>query len=203
MAGFFGSLIAIEKVFLISAVLGGFLFIGRMILMFIGGHHGDGDAGGDGGFDAHSAGHGDGDIDTDHGDSDSSFKFISMQGLTAFFMMFGLVGLALSRQSKLPEVWAIFGAVVAGLFCVWVIGKIMTSMIHLQSEGTLDIKNAVGNEGLVYLTIPADGQGVVQISVQDTLRELSAISQDKVQIKTGQRIVVNNVIGNLLVVKQV
>jgi membrane protein implicated in regulation of membrane protease activity len=148
-------------------------------------------------------GHGEG-IDSDHADSDTSFKAISLQGITAFFMMFGLVGLALSRQSGFGPTLSIFGAVIGGGFSVWVIGKIFSSMGRLQSEGTLDVWNAIGREGSVYLTIPPTGKGIVQINVQDTLRELSAVSSDKTEIKTGERVVVVDITGgSTLVVNKV
>jgi membrane protein implicated in regulation of membrane protease activity len=211
MTEFFESLRPIEKVFLISAILGGAIFVVRLILFFIGmGHHGvDADTG----FDAdvghlgevgHDVGDAHGDLHGHADETESSFKFISLQGITAFFMMFGLVGLALSRQSKWPATLSIFGAVAAGLFSVWVIGKLLSAMGRLQSEGTLDIRNAIGQEGTVYLRIPATGKGVVQITVQGSLRELTAVSQDKTEIKTGERVVVEDVTGgNILVVRKV
>jgi membrane protein implicated in regulation of membrane protease activity len=77
-------------------------------------------------------------------------------------------------------------------------------MGKLQSEGTLDVWNALGKEGTVYLTIPPTGKGIVQINVQDTLRELSAVSKDKTEIKTGERIVVVDIVGgSTLVVSNV
>ena len=189
MGELFESYKAVEKVFLISAVLGGLIFLGRLVLMLIGGHHGDMDTGGhDGGFDAHD------------GDTDSSFKAISLQGLAAFFMMFGLVGLALSRQSHFSGLFAIIGAFMGGVFAFWLIGKIFKGVGRLQSDGTMDIKNAIGKEGTVYLTIPAEGDGVVQVEVQDTLRDLTAVSIDKTTIKTGERIIVEEVAGNNTVV---
>jgi membrane protein implicated in regulation of membrane protease activity len=217
MTGFFESLKPIETVFFICAFVGGALFLVRMILFFFGmGHHGvdadagfDGDVGhaGDVGHDiGHDAGHDMGHAQgADHaGDTDSSFKFISLQSITAFFMMFGLVGLALSWQSKWPATLSIGGALAAGFFSVWVIGKLMSAMGRLQSEGTLDIRNAIGQEGTVYLTIPATGKGIVQINVQDSLRELTAVSLDKIEIKTGERVVVEDVTGgNVLVVRSV
>ncbi len=211
MAGFFESLKTLEKVFLICALLGGVVFVVRLILFFIGmGHHDVGtDAGFDGGGDVGhigDVGHDVGDVHGDaqgHGDTEGSFKIVSLQGITAFFMMFGLVGLALSRQSGWPETLCIFGALAAGLFSVWVIGKLLSAMGKLQSEGTLDIRNAIGQEGTVYLTIPAEGNGVVQIAVQDCLRELSAVSQDQTEIKTGERIIVEEITaGNILLVRK-
>jgi membrane protein implicated in regulation of membrane protease activity len=199
MGAFFESLSPLQKVFFICAAGGGLLFILRMIVSLIGGHH-DSDMGGD--VDAHGDGHFD--DHHDHHDSDSSFKILSLQSLTAFFMMFGLVGLALSKQSRLASFWSVLGAVIGGFFAIWVIGKIFRSMRYLQSDGTLDMKNAMFKEGTVYLTIPADGEGKVQITVQDALREFTAVSANKEEIKTDEPVrVVDIKHGNVLVVKKV
>jgi len=223
MGAFFESLNAVEKIFFISAMVGGIMFILRMILTLAGGHHG-GDTGGDvhGGFDmhhdmgdvgdvadvgdvgdgGHDMGH-DMDQDTAH-DSDSSFKLLTLQGLTAFFMMFGLVGLALSKQGKAATFAAILGAVAGGFFSMWIMAKLFKSMSRLQSDGTMDIRNAVDQEGTVYLRIPAEGEGKVQVAVQGSLREMTAVSKYKSEIKTGERIVVDSVTGdNILVVRKV
>jgi hypothetical protein len=131
----------------------------------------------------------------DHSSADISFKFLSLQGLTAFFMMFGLVGLALLRANLWPLI-SISGGMLAGLFTVWVIGMIFTLMRQLQSEGTLQIKNAIGQQGSVYLTIPATGSGQVRVAVQGSLKIFDAVSADKKKIPTGENVKVINVIDN-------
>lgn len=201
MGAFFESLSAVEKIFFICAVFGGVMFILRLLLSLFGGLH-DADMGGDahGGFDVHDVQ----DAHDVHHDSDASFKILSLQGLTAFFMMFGLVGLALSRQSRWATMWATIGALIGGLAAMWIMAKIFKGMTKLQSDGTMDIQNAVGQEGTVYLTIPAEGEGKVQVTVQGSLRELTAVSKYKTEIKTGERIVVDSVTSaNLLVVKKI
>ena len=177
--------------FLISALIGGGLFIARMALFFFGGDsHTDGS-------DAHTGGfHIDGsDTHTgDLGDTDISFQFLSLQGLTAFFMMFGLVGLAFSAAG-FGALISVAGGLVAGVFTVWVVSKVFLGMQSLQSDGTIRIENAIGQEGTVYLTIPEGGVGKVNTTVQGRLREFEAVSQDKKKIETGQGVKVVNVIG--------
>ena len=200
----------LETVFLGSAVIGGTLFILRMLTMVVGGlDFGDSDiptdfdGALDGGLDADLGADFHGDVgEIDHPSADFSFKFLSLQGLTAFFMMFGLVGLALLRANLWPLV-AIGGGMIAGLFTVWVIGMIFTLMGKLQSSGTLQIKNAIGQQGSVYLTIPATGSGQVQIAVQGSLRIFDAVSGEKKKISTGETVKVTNVIDNktLVVIK--
>jgi len=190
MEAFFDSLSPVQKVFFFSAVLGGVVFILRMILMIVGmGDH-----------DMHD---GDMDFSDSHADTDTSFKLFSLHGLTGFFMMFGLVGLGLSRQFWVPDIAAGVVGILAGLGTVWVIGKVFTSMAKLQSDGTLKLSDAMGQRGKVYLTIPAGGTGQVQVAFQGRVMMYDAVSVDKEIIKTGEQIVVIDIVGgNTLVVEK-
>ncbi|RLD09162.1 MAG: hypothetical protein DRI44_09105 [Chlamydiae bacterium] len=206
MTAFFESLNGIEKIFLICAVIGSTLFLIRTVLFFIGG---DADSDVDGDFDGEVDVDIDGDIDVDasdigHIDSMASFHIFSLHGITGFFMMFGLVGLAMSRQSNLTPAIAVGGGLIAGVFTMWLVAKIFMGMKKLQSDGTLNIKNAIGADGTVYLNIPADGTGKVQVVVQESLKIFNAVSANKEKIKTGENVKVINVIsGNVLVVRKV
>ncbi len=187
----------IEMIYWGSTVIGGTLFVLRTILLLVGGGIGHDD------FDTHF----DGGIDVDHtdsfADSDFSFKLLSMQGLTAFFMMFGLVGLALLK-AKIAVAITMFGGGVAGSFAVWVISLIFVQMKRLQSDGTLNIQNAIGQSGSVYLIIPTKGTGQVQVTVQGALRIFDAISTDGTIIETGKKIRVSGTIdNNTLVVEKI
>ena len=180
----------IEIIYWISTIIGGTLFVLRTIMMLAGGSLSN--DGLDTTFDADISGDLDisGDMDTD------------LQGLTAFFMMFGLVGLALLK-ANLHVLITVFGGAVAGLFTVWVIGLIFTQMKRLQSDGTIDIKNTVGERGTVYLTIPSSGLGQVQITVQGSLKIFDAVSKRKTKLATGEKIQVVDVAdGNTLVVEK-
>jgi hypothetical protein len=114
---------------------------------------------------------------------------LSIQGLTAFFMMFGLVGLTLLRTES-PTFLSVSGGVVAGLFTVWVLSIVFSKMKLLQSDGTVDIRNAIGVHGSVYLNIPVNGSGQVQVPVQGALKIFDAIAKDGQKIFTGEKIVV-------------
>jgi hypothetical protein len=181
---------ALEYFFLACAVVGGILFLFRLALFFLGGGDTEVDVdapGGEGGFD----------------DTDSSFRFLSVQSLSAFFLMFGLVGLALLREG-VQEIAALIAAIAAGLFTVWVVSQIFVQMKKLQSDGTLKMENAINREGTVYLTIPEDGTGQVRVVVQGGLRICDAVSADHQKIPTGASIrVVKIVSGKVLVVEKI
>lgn len=218
MSEWFQSLTILEKVFTFSAAFGGFLFLIRIVLMFVG--MGDSDVDADGGGDIDADGgdfdaDGGGDMDAD-GDMDGhhdapadgvadmlSFKLLSFQGLTGFFMMFGLVGLAISR-AYLGSITAIIGGSVAGLVLVWVTDKLFRFVGGLQHSGTMNMRNALNEEGTVYLTIPANEGGKVRVNVQGRLKVVEAVSEDKEMIPTDTRVRVVGVVNeNVLVVKKV
>jgi hypothetical protein len=194
----------IELIYWGSTIIGGTLFILRTIMMLIGGgvDHGH--------FDANISGEIHSDLNphledyvADGSGTDFSFQILSMQGLTAFFMMFGLVGLALLKLN-LPEILTIIGGGTAGFISVLILSLIFSQMVHLQSDGTVEIKNAIGKSGSVYLNIPADGTGQVRVSVQGSLRIYGAASTDGQAIKTGEKIRVIDVMDSstLIVEKQ-
>ena len=185
----------IEIIYWASTIIGGTLFLLRVVMMFMGGSISDDaidsalDAGGEG-----SAGE---DVE-----ADISFKLISIQGLTSFFMMFGLVGLALLKAG-LPVFVTVLGGMVAGLVTVAITGVIFTQMKRLQTEGTINIQNTVGTQGNVYLTIPKNGTGQVQIIAQGSLKIFDAVSSNKSVIATGEKVHVVGVVGgNTLIVEK-
>ncbi len=204
MLAFLSDYSSLEKFFAVCAAVGGLLFVIRLILQFVGG---DSDAG-DMDFDA------DFDVDVDapdvgdgadfDSDTDLSFKALSFQGITAFAMMFGIVGLAMLRQSELAPPWALLGGLAAGFGSVYILKEIYDAASNLQSSGNIVMQNAIGQKGDVYLHIPPDGTGQVRINVQNHLKIFDAVSQGPVDIKTSQRVqVVALGANNVLVVKTV
>jgi len=203
MSEFMAGLTTAEQVYAVSALIGGLLFIIRTLMTLISGFdHAGADIGGHGDF---GGGHGDsgGHASDTSGEADTSFRALSIQGITAFFMMFGLVGLALSRQSGVGAAVSSVGGTLAGLITVWVIGRVFMSLGKMQSDGTLNYNNAIGKEGTVYLTIPSSGQGQVNVAIQEQLQLCQAVAAEKSPISTGERVVVVDVIdGHILVVSK-
>lgn len=182
----------IDTVFLVCAVLGGGTFAIRTVLQFLGAGTDDAHAG----AVAHT---GDG-----HADADAGFRLLSLQGLSAFFMMFGLVGLALVRESGVAPALAVGIATIPGLASVWVIGRLFALMGKLQSSGTMNMYAAIGEEGTVYLTVQRGGVGQVQVVVQGRLGVFGAREQDGNELATGKRVrVVGVASGDMLVVQAI
>ncbi|HET60096.1 MAG TPA: hypothetical protein ENN32_06980 [Chloroflexi bacterium] len=209
----------LEYIYLACAIAGAIIFVVRIVLMFVGGFGGDTDmdldVGADGAdfgdiemeldgadFDASIEGFdlAEASADSDLGDTDLSFRFLSVQGISSFIMMFGIVGLAIAKAPIHP-VFSLFAGIGAGLFTVWIISLIFVAATGLQSDGTMRMTSAVGETGKVYLRIPAEDVGKVQVVVQGALRVLEAFSEDGAAIPTGTKVKVVDVRDTALVVK--
>lgn len=186
----FSDMNVFEIFFLICAFVGGFFVVVRLVMQFVGAVDD---------FDMDI----DTDIDAEHSDSDVGFKLLSMHSLTSFLMMFGLVGLALYRQSGVGFVPSILGATLGGFFSVWVIGRLFALFAGMQSSGTLQTAESVGSTGTVYMTIPEDGTGRVTINFKNRLREFDASTNGRVRLETGVMVKVVQVNGNILIVERV
>lgn len=156
-----------DTVFFLCAVLGGGVFLVRTVLQLVG------------------VGADDADL---HHDADAGFRILSLQGLSAFLMMFGLVGLALVRESRVGPALSAGLAALAGFASMWLIGRVFALMSKLQSSGTLDLKNAIGQQGTVYLTVPRGGRGKVELVVQGRLGVFDASTHGATDIATGARV---------------
>lgn len=206
----FENMSMLNWIFLISALLGGSLFIARIILMLAGLGHGDvPDAGHDFHIDVHAGDHADvhgntgGESHNGTDRADSSLQLISMQGVMGFFLMFGTVGFTMNRLAGSGPVLSVMVSSAAGFFTMWLTAKLLTALLTLQSDGTVDIRNCIGREGTVYQRILPGGTGKVQIVVQNRLMEYEAINQGKEELPTGTPVMAVYYKGNTLVVEKI
>jgi membrane protein implicated in regulation of membrane protease activity len=181
--------VTLHDFFMYAALLGGSLFLVQLVLSMLGA--------------------GDADIDFDpqhpssltgHTSADTAFKLLSLQGLTAFFGMFGLTGLAMSVESGFPPAASVLGALVGGSLTTFVIARIFRAASRLQSSGTLDMQNALGHEATVYLGIAPQKPGKVTLTLQGRLVEADALSERE-SFATGSTVRVVRVLpeGTLIV----
>ena len=180
----------IEKVYWIIALPATILFLIQLVLTFIGG-----DSEHDTDLDV------DAEIDADHG---AGFFFITVKNMIAFFAIFSWTGLACS-DSGLNTTLTVFISLFSGIVMMAIMASLYYFMGKLSHSGTLNMKNAIGKVGDVYLSIPPrkEGLGKVQIKVQGALRTLDAMTQDTEIIKTGSLVEVVDIISDhILLVKR-
>lgn len=181
---FWQSLLLIEKIYFIIACVGSVLLVIQLILLLIGGA-------GDGNVDG---------VDAEV-DGDGGIGIFTIKGLIAFFAIGGWVGLAVSK-SGLHWGWSVAIAVLCGLVAFVAVGFAYKAMLKLQSNGSMNMKNAIGKTAEVYLTIPKanEGHGKINVVLQGKLIEADAITKEEEPIKTGDFVVINDVIGEVYIV---
>ncbi|PKQ62931.1 hypothetical protein BZG01_16755 [Labilibaculum manganireducens] len=189
ISDWWSSMEMVEKIFWSISVPFSLLFLIQIVLTFVGGDIDDMSAEGD----ADAAVEGDAGID---------FQFISLKNLIAFFAVFGWTGIICLDMGLGAGVSTLI-ATLAGLAMMLIMASILYFMGKLVEEGTLNINNAKGKIGNVYLSVPANrkGMGKVQIEVQG-LQTLDAVTDSDSDIPTGAVIQVVDVLNDqILIVK--
>lgn len=140
------------------------------------------------------------DVESDNG---ISFQFFTLKNLVAFFTIFGWTGIA-CLDSGLSDGLSIILATLAGFVMMLLMASIFYFMSKAVESGTLNLKNAIGNIGEVYLEVKSQRENVgkVQINIQGTLRTLDAITDDKSDLQQGTVVEVKSIANNLLIVSK-
>ena len=156
-------------IFLGSAAVGGLLLLVQVVLSLLGG-----DADGDvpDGVDGHA-------------DVLESQGTVSFRTVVAFLTFFGIGGMAADSAGLGPMASSLL-AVLSGSLAFWLMALALAQLHRLRSSGNVDVKNAFGVEGKVYLTIPAERSGVgrVTLPIQGRTNQFLAITRGR-RLETG------------------
>ena len=79
--------------------------------------------------------------DAAHVDSDAGFQALTIQGISSFFAMFGVVGYTLYHNASLGMLLALVGAVAAGVRRCGSSSRFSCAMLRLQSSGTVSLRS--------------------------------------------------------------
>ncbi|MEX2483917.1 MAG: hypothetical protein WED10_05140 [Brumimicrobium sp.] len=169
-----------EQTFWVIALIGSIFFIIMLIATFIGG-------------DIET----DVDVDMDFDADGGGFHFFTIKNLIAFFTIFGWSGIA-AIDADFGKFMTIVIATLSGLFMMLIMATLFYFVSKLNDSGTLDIKNAIGTIGEVYLTVGAKRTriGKVSVRIQGSLREMEALTDEEVDLSTGTVVSVRDVTSN-------
>ena len=203
-----------EKLFWYISIPFSVILIIQMILTFIGiGHDGSADAG-DGVTDASGL-----DLDTDTDiqlDVDSTdhssftpfeepqFSIFTFRNFIAFFAVFGWAGIA-GIHYDFNKFWVIIFAIICGVITMLIISSLFYFISKLADSGNMDIRNALNQVGNVYIPINgnAGNVGKIQVNIQDSNREMRAITKNQDDLPTGTVVRVTGIVsGGILVVER-
>ena len=179
--------------FTIPALLGTVVFLLKIGLLALAGFDADVDAGAD--MDA---------TDVHAGDSTHAFQVLSIHSIAALLMGFGWGGIVASRTFRLELLPSVGIGLAFGAALVWLLGMLLKLIYDLQGSGNVNIDNAVGREGSVYVAIPetGNGRGQVRVVLSERARIYNAMTEGE-GIARGSRVRVTKINDDrtLMVVK--
>jgi membrane-bound ClpP family serine protease len=144
----------------------------------------------------------DADVDFEDIGGGMDFPFFTLKSVTGFVGGFGWGGLIILKYNN-SSIMALAVGFGLGIVLSLSVSTLLYLLSKLKHSGNLNIRNAVGKIGTVYLLVPENrkGTGVVHVIVQDSLREFKAMSEGK-KIPTGRRIKIIKTEENVVIVEE-
>ncbi|MDW7691554.1 hypothetical protein R9C00_17595 [Flammeovirgaceae bacterium SG7u.111] len=143
-------------------------------------------------------------IELDHElDFDIAGMDVSLSSFVAFVCIAGWTGvLGFNMPTPLTKAMVIGVSSIAGGAGFFLSLVLFKQMKNLENNGNLEIDNAIGKVGKVYLGIPGErnGPGQVEVVVQGRLTIMDALT-DGATIITGQKVLVYATEGDKLLVE--
>ena len=120
-----------------------------------------------------------------------AFRLFTLRGLISFLAVMGWTGYALGDGS-IGYIGPVIISVVAGFLMMFAIAGLAYLFEKLQSNGNIQIANAIGKSGTVYLTVPKcrEGKGKINVVVQERYGEYEAVTDENEPLPFGTEVVV-------------
>ena len=121
-------------------------------------------------------------------------KLLTLRSIVAFFAVGGWTGVVLGGMDlSLPAV--VMLSLMAGWAALYFVTWSIRIALRLQYSGNIQMGNAIGQVGEVYITIPAAnrGRGKVNVIVQERLCEFEATTSADRDMKTGESVFVTGI----------
>lgn len=134
---------------------------------------------------------------------DPSMRLFTFQGIVAFFTLFSWTSIV-CLQSQVPAALSMVIGFLVGAVALFGVAKFYQWATRLQSNGTISLRNALGQTGVVYIRIPkkGEGQGKITMTVQERFSELDAITYGDEDLKPSTVVRVVDLVNDLLVVEK-
>lgn len=183
ITNWYSAMPSILQLFWGCAIVSSFVFLVQAILTLLG-------MDGDSDFDLDAS------ASSDTMDLGGGLSLFSVRSFVNFFVGFGWAGIGF--YNLIPQPWLLYViAAVIGCFFVWLYFFIRRQTMRLQSDGSINVKKCIGSHCDVYLRIPAEnsGTGKVQISINGSIHEYSAVTKGAL-LPSGSRVRVVDVMDN-------
>ncbi|MDE5737390.1 MAG: NfeD family protein [Oscillospiraceae bacterium] len=210
MQAWWDSLSEVLKILYCIAIPSSLILLLQMLLSMMGSHHDTGVEFSD------TSGIDDLDIDFDSDTSNTDFiadgsnpsdfatlKLLTLQTIAIFLAVFGWVSI-ICISSGLYYLISLWIGLVFGFGMMILVARMVQMSSKLTENGTLNLKNAIGETATVYLTIPSknDGTGKITMQLQGRFCEFDAVNSGEKILQTGSQVLVTDVLGDTLVVEE-
>ncbi|MBI2257597.1 MAG: serine protease [Flavobacteriia bacterium] len=181
---FFDQMDVLERTFWFIALPSSLFFIIQTIMTFLGSDASDGNVPD---FD--------GDFDIGH----APFQLFSLRNLTHFLLGFSWTGISFYHYIS-SSVVLILLSLIVGLSFIALFFFLLKAIMKLGEDNTFQINQCLQKTATVYIKIPEkkSGVGKIQVSVNHTIQELSAITNGD-GAESGSLVRIIEILDNQLV----
>jgi len=181
----------LNKVFVCSAVVFTLLFVWQIIMTLLGvDSHGGSHFGGAGlnsGMEAP--------IHYEvHEFSGDAFTLISTRSILAFGTLFSWAG-ALYLADGTSILLTLVYSVIWGAIAMLGVSLILHFLLRMQEQGNVSVSWALGEQGTVYISIPANGPGKIRLMMKGVMSIINACGKNGSPIMAGTRVKVINILN--------
>ncbi len=193
MKEWFASFSPIQIVYFCIALPATIFMILQTILLFVGMAH---DADVDSGGDTDGA-----DDVSDHDHGDGGLRLLTLRGIIAFLSIGGWAGFAFA-EIKMHVAFVILLSLVFGILALLFVALMLKWTMKIQEDGTINLRNAVGKTGEVYLPIGKENSktGKISLEVQGRYIEMDAMTRCDRDLKVGTAIKVTDMLTETIAV---
>lgn len=135
-------------------------------------------------------------------ETETSFDFLSIQSILAFFMGIGWMGTACLNQFKLGIFLSILVAVIFGLVMMFFSAWVMLCIKKLNHQISIDYSKCVGVKGQAYSSFSPHSKGQIQIEFNEKLSIEEAFNDNDYKINSFSKIRVIKYENGLLYIEQ-
>ncbi len=130
-------------------------------------------------------------------------SMFSVQGIVTFLMVMGWISIVSISSGANPLIAILVGCGL-GVLTMYLVARLMFASRRLAENGTVNIQNAIGETGTVYIPVPAKGcgEGKINLYLQGRYVEVSCISNEEEMIPTGTAVRVTDARNGLLIVER-
>lgn len=135
--------------------------------------------------------------------TDTSMHFFTMQTIVAFLTVSSWSSIVLVG-SNVPKIVSLTVGFLLGVMTMGLVAKMVQLSMKLAENGTVNLKNAIGESATVYVPCPPRNQGMgkVTMTLQGQLMELGAFNEGEEMLATGTQVVVVDVRGDDVIVEK-